>query len=96
MIDKLNGCTFLMEDDDLLKKYNTLWDRVSADTKKDFNSEPVYNKNFFKTKIKSHDDKVTDFYDKEIPKVDSNHTCLAVINLESSVNKDGNYYPQVF
>ena len=32
-------------------------------------------------KIKSHGDKVTDFYDKEIPKVDSNHACLAVISL---------------
>ena len=27
---------------------------------------------------------------------DSNHTCLAVINLNSALNKDGNYYPQVF
>ena len=30
-----------------------------------------------KTKIKSHGDGVTDFYDKKVPKVDSNHT-LAV------------------
>ena len=59
-----------------------------------FYSEPVYNKSFLKTKIKSHGDEV--FYDKEIPKVDSNHTCLAVISLDSGLNKDGNYYPQVF
>ena len=32
-----------------------------------------------KTKIKSHGDGVTDFYDKKVPKVDSNHT-LAVIS----------------
>ena len=31
--------------------------------------------------LKSHGDEVTDFYDKEIPKVDSNHICLAVISL---------------
>ena len=56
-----------------------------------------YLKNFFfKTKIKSYGDEVTDFYDKEFPKVDSNHTCLAVISLDSTLNKDGNYYPQVF
>ena len=24
------------------------------------------------------------------------HTCLAVINLDSALNEDGNYYPQVF
>ena len=49
-----------------------------------------------KTKIKSHGDKVTDFYDKKIPKVDSNHTCLEVITLDSALKKDDNYYPQVF
>ena len=32
-------------------------------------------------KIKSYGDEVTDFYDKEISKVDSKHTCLAVISL---------------
>ena len=49
-----------------------------------------------KTKIKSYGDEITDFYDKEMPEVDSNPTCLAVINLDSALNKDRNYYPQVF
>ena len=49
-----------------------------------------------KIKIKSCGEEVTDFYDEDTPKVDSNHTCLAVINLDSALNKDGNYYPQVF
>ena len=55
---------FLIEDDDLLQKYNTVWDKVSADVKKEFDSKPVYNKNL-KTKIKSHGDEVTAFYDKK-------------------------------
>ena len=41
---------FLIEEGDLLEKYNTIWDKVSADIKKEFDSEPVYNKNYFKTK----------------------------------------------
>ena len=49
-----------------------------------------------KTKINSHGDEVKDFYDKKIPKVGSNHTCLAVISLDSALDKDGNYYPQLF
>ena len=32
---------FLIEDDSLLEKYNTIWDKVSADIKKEFDSEPV-------------------------------------------------------
>ena len=65
---------FLIEDD------NTTWDKVSTDTNKEFESKPVRNKESLKTKIKSHADEVTDFYDKKIPKVDSNHTFLAVIS----------------
>ena len=49
-----------------------------------------------KTKINSHGDEVTDFYNKSIPKVDSNHTCLAVISLDSALKKDENCYRQVF
>ena len=56
---------FLIEDDDLLKKYNTIWDKVSADMKNEFDSDPVYNKNYLKTRIKFHGDEVTDFYDKK-------------------------------
>ena len=41
-----------------------------------------------KTKIKSHADEVADFYDKEIPKVNSHHTCLALIILDSALKKE--------
>ena len=40
-----------------------------------------------KTKIKSYGDEGTHFYNKEIPKVDSNHTCLAVISLDFALKK---------
>ena len=30
------------------------------------------------------------------PKVDSNHTCLAIISLGFALKKDDNYYLQVF
>ena len=85
-----------IEDDDVLEKYNTIWDKVSADIKNEFDSEPVYNKEFLKTKTKSHVDEVTDFSDKKIPKANSSHICLAVISLDSALKKDGNHYPQAF
>ena len=45
MINKIDG---------LLEKYNTIWDKVCAGIKKEFNSEPVYNKIFLKTKMGSN------------------------------------------
>ena len=82
----------LIEDDFLLEKYNTIWDKVSADIQTEFDSESIYHKKIFKTKIESYGD----LHDKEIPKVDRNHTCLVLMSLDSTLIKDGNYYPQVF
>ena len=66
MMDKvnLNGCIFFVKDDELLEKHNTIWDKVSADIKKEFDNELAYEKEYLKTKIKSHGDDVTDFYNK--------------------------------
>ena len=86
---------FLTEDDDL-EKYNTIWDKVSADVKKEFDSEPICNKEFLKTKIKSHGNEVTDCYNKKILKVNSSHTCLAAVSLDSGLKRVENYYLQVF
>ena len=43
---------------DLLEKYNTVWDKVSADIKEEFDSEPVCSKKYLKTVITSHGDEV--------------------------------------
>ena len=43
---------FLIEDGDSLKNCNTIWDKVSAKIKDEFDSNPVYNKEYLKTKNK--------------------------------------------
>ena len=76
----------LIEDEELLKKYNDIWEKDSAVIRKQFDSKPFYNKN----------DEATNFHDKEMPKTGSNHTCLAVITIDSVLERNENYYPQVF
>ena len=49
----------------LLEIYNTISDKISVDINKEFDSDPVYNKKYLKTKIKSNGDDVTDFLDKK-------------------------------
>ena len=34
---------FLIKDNELLKKYNKIWGKVSKVIKKEFHSDPVYN-----------------------------------------------------
>ena len=43
---------FLIEDDNLLKRCHAVWDRVSPDIKKGFDSKPDYSKCFLKRQYK--------------------------------------------
>ena len=72
---------FLIEDDELLEKHNTIQDKVSTDIK--FDSEPVYKKTFLKNKTKSCHDEATGFCDREIPKASSNRNFLSLITIDS-------------
>ena len=86
MMVQLNGCIFLIEDDDLLKKYNNICKKLNS-MKKEFDSKIICNKKVLKIKIKSDNDEAEDFHNKNIPKVGSDCTCLAVILIDFVVRK---------
>ena len=58
--------------------------------------KPSIIKKILKAQKHYHGDEVTDIYDKKIPKVGSNHTCLTVISLTFALKKDESYYLQEF
>ena len=43
---------FLIEDNDLLEQYNSIWDKVGADINKEFDSNPVYSEKIFENQKK--------------------------------------------
>ena len=51
--DKTKYMSFLIKDNELLKTYNEICEKVSKSIKKEFDSERVYNKKYLKTKVKS-------------------------------------------
>ena len=63
----------------IIKKYKDIWITPAIVWRKNLIADPSTTWNFIKTKIKSYNDEATDFYDKEILKVGSNYTCLAVV-----------------
>ena len=66
-----------MKDDELLQKYNEIWEKVKNSLKKEFDSEPVYNEKYLKAKIKSYNGKInTNFHGNKIPKKGSQLICL--------------------
>ena len=40
-LDETKYMSFLVKDNQLLEKYNDIWEKVSASIKKEFDSEPV-------------------------------------------------------
>ena len=86
-----------MKDDELLEKYNEIWEKVKNSLKKDFDSEPVYNEKYLKANIKSYNGKVNaSFYNNKIPTEGSHFLCLSVTLIDSVFRTGKNYYPQVF
>ena len=69
---------------------------VGSDIEKEFDCKSFYDKKILKTKMKPYGDEATDFHDKKMPQVGSNHTYLAVISLYSALEKDKSYYLQEF
>ena len=64
---------------------------------KEFNSEPVYDKKYLKTWIKSYKGEInTNFHKNKIPEDDFQWICLSVILIDSVFRTGNNYYPQVF
>ena len=64
----------MIEDDELLKKYNDTSNKVSDSIKKELDSDPIYNKKFLKTKINFTVMRLN--FDKEMTKVRSNRLKL--------------------
>ena len=85
---------FLIGDGNLSETYNTIWDKFSANMKK---RKLITSLSTIKNILKKcNGDKVTEFQDKKIPKVGSNHTCLVLFILDFVVKKNESFYPQVF
>ena len=62
--DETKYMSFFIKDDELLKKCNEIWEKVKNSLKKEFDSEPVYNKQNLKAKIKSYNGKSTQIFTK--------------------------------
>ena len=87
---KLTIRLFQKKDDELLQKYNEIWQY-------EFDSKLVYNERYLKVKIKSSNGKIsTNFRNNKLTKKGLQYICLSVILFGSIFRTGKNYYPQVF
>ena len=74
-----------VKDDEWLKKYKKIWKKVENSIKKEFHSEPVYNKKYLKANIKSYNGKInTNFDNNKIPRENSQCIFLSAILIYSN------------
>ena len=86
---------FLIKNNKLLEKYSRIRDKVSKSIKKRFDSEPVYNEKYVKTKTKSCEGKInTNSHDDKVPKEGSKYICLSVMLIDFLLRTGKNYYLQ--
>ena len=92
---KLN-MSFLIKNDELLEKYNEIWDKFSKVMKNKFDSVPVYDDKYLETKIKFFEEKLnTNFHEYKAPKEGSQYICLSVNLVDSIFRLGKKYYPQL-
>ena len=78
---------FMIKDDNVLDKYNRIWDKIKKKLNIKFHSMPVYVETYRKAKIREFDGKIkTNFLDDKVPKENIHYTCIACITIDSVEN----------
>ena len=91
--------SFRVNNKQLLKNYNKIWEKVEKLMRIDFESKPVYGDDdkYIKTKIKIYaGSMITNFHNKKMPKEKAPCKCLSIIMLDSVIKVNKKYYPQTF
>ena len=69
---------FLVRDDNVLDKYNKIWDKIKEKVSIKFHSQPVYDETYIKVKVREFDGKIkANFLGNEVPKEHMHYTCIA-------------------
>ena len=89
--------SFVIKDDNVLGKYNEIWNKIKKTLNTKFHSVPVYDKKYIKAKVRELDGVMkTKFWGDKIPKEGAHHPCIACITIDSVMKIDKKNYPQVY
>ena len=76
--------SFVIKDDDVLEKYNEIWNKIKKTLNIKFHSMPVYDDKYIKAKVKEFNGVVkTNFLGDETPKENVHYACIACITIDS-------------
>ena len=75
---------FMVKDDNVLDKYNKIWDNIKEKLNIKFHSMPVFDESYIKVKVREFDNKnKINFLGNGVPKENMHYTCIACITFDS-------------
>ena len=76
--------SFFVRDDNVLDKYNEIWDKIKEKLNIKFHSKPVYDQTYIKAKVREFDGKIkTNFLSNDVPKENMHYIYIACITIDS-------------
>ena len=89
--------SFLIKDDEVWEKYESIWDVIKNKLNIKFHSEPIYEQKYLKAKVREFDSVMkTNFLGNDTPKENMHYTCIASITIDSVMRMDKKNHPQFY
>ena len=88
---------FMIKNDDVLDKYNNIWDKIKGKLNIKFHSMSVYVKIYMRAKVREFNSVIkTNFLSDEIPKENMHYICIACMTIDSVMKMEKKNYPKVY
>ena len=89
--------SFVIKDDDVLDKYNEIWDKIKGTLSIKFHSTSVYDEKYIKAKVINFSGAIKiNFSGDEVPKENEHYTYIACITIDSVMRMEGENYMQAY
>ena len=80
---------FLIIDDEVLEKYDKIWDVIKDKLGIKFHSKPIYENKYLKAEVREFDGVIKiNFLGNDMPKENMHYTCIACIMFDSVMTID--------
>ena len=81
-------CLFFIKDDEVLDKYDKIWDVIKDKLGINVHSKPVYEYKYLTVKVREFDSLIKNFLGNNIPKENMHYTGIACITIDSVMKID--------
>ena len=93
----VKNMSFMIKNEDVLDKYNEIWNKIEKTLNIKFHSMPVYDEKYIKAKVREFNGVIkTNFLGDEIPKESMHYICIACITIDSVMRMEKKNYSQVY